>query len=259
MTAASSMPLSPSVLVERRFFGIVRWFGLILTVVALILVALNGLGALSKVTGSADERLHRPTAGYADFQRTVEASAQTTADGNVDTSVQRKEQEVAKAQAELDFARRLKPHIDAMTASLSVYATAVDVGKPSADRLGEFVRGNMATFTIGKDDSLAWGYVEGMEKAVSDLAADGGRLAKLGVGDARRAHWDQFLQWYTAAYRGQIDQEQRRIAGERAAIAAGKAQAVYDFYKASAAFGVFVLATILLVLLRIERNTRKEG
>jgi len=42
-------------------------------------------------------------------------------------------------------------------------------------------------------------------------------------------------------------------------VASGKAEAVYDFYKASAAFGVFVLATILLVLLRIERNTRHDA
>src|ERR1700761_4222810 len=101
MTAASATHLSPSVLVERRFFGIVRWFGLILTVVALVLVALNGVGALSKVSGSVDERLHRPTAGYADFQRAAEASAQTSPEGNADMTVQRKEQEVAKAQAEL--------------------------------------------------------------------------------------------------------------------------------------------------------------
>jgi hypothetical protein len=259
MTAASEAILTPSARIERRFFGIVRWFGLFLTVVALVLVILNGIGALSKVSGSVDEHLRRPATGYADFQRTVEISAQTAAGGTVDPTVQRKEQEVARAQAELDYERHLKPHLDAIVASLSSYATAVDVGKPSAEPVGNFIRQNMATFTIGKDDGLAWGYVEGMEKAVSDLAADGGRLAKLGVGDARRAHWDQFLQWYTAAYRGQIDQEQRRIATERASVASGKAEAILDFYKAAAAFGVFVLATILLVLLRIERNTRRDA
>jgi hypothetical protein len=110
---------------------------------------------------------------------------------------------------------------------------------------------------VGKDDGLAWGYVEGLEKAAADLAADGGRLAKLGVGDARRVHWDQFLQWYTLAYREQIGAEERRIATERMSVENGKSQAVMDFYKAAAAFGVFVLATILLVLLRIERNTRQ--
>jgi len=259
MTVASEALLTPSVRIERRFFGIVRWFGLILTVVALALVALNGIGALSKVSGSVDDHLRRPNTGYAEYQRAAEASSQNATGGNVDQTVQRKEQEVARAQAELDYERRLKPHLDAIVASLSSYATAVDVGKPSAELVGNFVRQNMGTFTIGKDDGLAWGYVEGMEKAVSDLAADGGRLAKLGVGDTRRAHWDQFLQWFTAAYRGQLDQEQRRIAAERAAVASGKAEAVYDFYKASAAFGVFVLATILLVLLRIERNTRHDA
>jgi hypothetical protein len=257
MTVASEAFLSPSALVERRFFGLVRWFGLILTVAALAAAALFGIGGLSKLTGNADEHVKRPTAGYADFQRTAESS-QTQA-GGADPTIQRKEQQLARDQAELDFARRLQPHLDAIVASLSSYATAVDLPKPSAEAVGNYVRQTMQSFVIDKDDSLAWGYVEGLQKAVIDLAADGGQLAKLGQGDARRAHWDQFLQWYGSAYREQIAQEERRIAAERAEAAAGKVGAMINFYMAAAAFGVFVLATILLVLLRIERNTRREA
>ena len=258
-SVASEAIATPSVRMEHRFFSLVRWFGLILTVVALALVILNGVGALTKVSGSVDEHLRRPAIGYGDFQRIIQTEARTAAGSDIDPTLQRKEQEVARAQADLDFTRRLQPHLDAIVASLATYATAVDVAKPSAQAVGDFVRQNMATLTNGKDDGLAWGYVEGMQGAVSDLAADGGRLAKLGLGDVRRAHWDQFLQWFTTAYREQIDREQRRISAERAAVAAGKSEAVYDFYKAGAAFGVFVLATILLVLLRIERNTRPRA
>ena len=56
-----------------------------------------------------------------------------------------------------------------------------------------------------------WGYVDGLEKATSDLAADGDRLSKLQVEDPRRVRWDKFIDWYTQQFSWEINAELQRI------------------------------------------------
>jgi hypothetical protein len=259
-TTSSSLPPT-AVRMEQRFFSIVRGFGLIVTAAALIGACVLGIMALKQATSSADETVRKPTASYADYQRVLDKNAQanTASGAGGDTTLQRKEAEAARANAELELEHRLQPHLDVIMASLNSYATAVDVPKPDAQHVKDFIRQMQTQITTAtNNDALGWGYVEGLEKSTKELAADAGRIAKMDAGDARRVRWDQFLQWYYNAYVNQINLEERRIQGERSNAELQKAGALVQLYLAAGAFGVFVMATILLVLLRIERNTRQE-
>ena len=68
--------------------------------------------------------------------------------------------------------------------------------------------------------------------------------------------YDAFLDWYTNSYVQQARAELQRIEAEKVRALVSLAEAPMFFYVAAIAFGIFVLGTMLLVLLRIELNTR---
>lgn len=252
------VPVSPSTAVERRLYSIVRWFGLIVTTLALALSIIVVFNGLSKLPYHSSSTLEIPSTSYEDFRRIAEARRSDTSPAATDTTLQQKQEAAAAAAAEADFEARLKPHLDAIVANLASYAAKTDQAKPAAQAIGDYIRSNMKQFS-GRDDTLAWGYVKGLEKATRDLAADGDRLSKLPGDDARRVRWEAFLDWYTQQYIQQINAELQRINAEREKAISDAAEAPAFFYAGAVAFGVVIIATLLLLLLRIELNTRPLG
>ena len=251
------MSTSFSAAIERRFYTIVRWFGLLITTIALAASILFAFNGLSKLLSHSSTRFHGPTTTYEDFRRLAEAQRSDNTPAAADTTLRQKEAAAASATAEAENEKRLKPHLDAIVANLATYAVKTDQAKPSAQAVGDFVRSNMQQVRrLGGEDSM-WGYVDGLEKATSDLAADGDRLSKLQVEDPRRVRWDKFIDWYTQQFSREINAELQRINSERQNAIAEAAEAPGYLYAGAFAFGVFILATLLLLLLRIELNTRR--
>ena len=142
--------------------------------------------------------------------------------------------------------------------NLASYAAKTNQAKPAAQAVGDYVRSSMQQFDhFGQAVPLE--YVEDLEKATGDLAANANSLAKLANSDPRRARWDTFLVWYTGQYAQQLSVEVDRIDAQKTKALADAAEAPMLLYGAAIAFGIFVLGTIILVLLRIELNTRRES
>ena len=260
MASVSPVPpssASPSAAVERRFYTIVRWFGLITTSIALAISVIAAGGGLVKLLPPASGGIHKPTTTYENFRRETEARRTDRTQTRTDNTLQQKQEAAANAAAEADFERRLKPHLDAIVASLVSYSEKVNQSKPSAQAVGDYVRSNMQqVFRSTSDEGIEWGYVEGLEKAAHDLAADGERLSKLDSDDPSRVRWDTFLDWFTSQYRQEIQAEIQRINSERVTAIANAAEAPGLFYAGAVAFVFFICGTLLLLLLRIEMNTR---
>jgi hypothetical protein len=251
--------ISPSTAVERRFYSIVRWFGLLITTTALVVAILAAVSGLTKLFPHANTNVRTPSATYDDLRRMTEAqrSTEDKSPAKSDNTLQQKEAAATAAAAEADFERRLKPHLDAIVGNLTSYAGKLDQAKPSAPAVGDYVRSNMQQIgrVVGYE-TLTWGFVEGLDRATHDLAGDAEYLSKLDSDDPRRIRWDRFLDWYSQQYRQQIDAELRRINAEQTKAVAEAADAPGYLYAGAVAFGIFILATLLLLLLRIELNTR---
>jgi hypothetical protein len=249
--------VSPSTAVERRFYSIVRWFFLITTTLALALSVIAAINGLSKLLYQPSSTVKVPSTSYEDFQRTTERRRSDISVTTPDNTLQQKKEAAAAAAAEADFEARLKPHLDAIIAQLTSYAAKTDQAKPAPQAIGSYVRSNMKHFS-GRDDGFTWGYVEGLDRATRDLAADGDRLAKLAEDDLRRVRWNELIDWYTRQYGQEISAQLERIEFDRANAASAAAEVPGYLYAAAVAFGVFVLTTLLLLLLRIELNTRSS-
>jgi hypothetical protein len=260
MTSVSPVPpgvVSPSTAVERRFYTIVRWFGLIATSIALAIAVIAAVSGLLKLLPPASGSIRNPSTTYEDFKRETEARRTDRTQTGTDTTLQEKQAAAASAAAEAEFERRLKSHLDAIVASLVSYSEKVNQPKPSAQAVGDYLRSNMQqVLRSTHDDGIEWDYVERLEKAARDLAADGDRLSKLGSDDPRRVRWDAFLDWFTHQYSQGIQAEIQRINSEVDAAIVNAAQAPGLFYAGAVAFSFFICGTLLLLLLRIEMNTR---
>ena len=75
---------------------------------------------------------------------------------------------------------------------------------------------------------------------------------------AKLAEPTDFLDWYQKKYVSKLQEEKAKIEKEQAEAEASKAQSLTLAYFAAIAFVAFVSFTIILVLFRIELNTRKE-
>jgi hypothetical protein len=228
--------------------------------VALVIALVSAVSGVSKLTNRPDMRVHRPTTAYSDFQAAQASHTDSKPAPNARTLEQRLDEAGAeRASAEAEFEKLLKPHLDTIVSTLATYAAKTSQGKPAGQAVGDYVRSSMQQIGRSGQANLAWNYVEGLDKATGDLAADADSLAKLEINDPRRVRWDTFLDWYTEQYTQQLSAELERIDAEKAKALSDVAEAPLFLYGAAVAFGIFVLGTIILVLLRIELNTRPKS
>jgi hypothetical protein len=251
-------------LIERGFYGIVRGLGLIGTTAALAIALIAAVGGAFKLAHMPDISVHRPKTTYADFRQAPEVSRTDTQPVANDPMLAQKlleataaREAAAREAAKAEFEKRLKPHIDAIVRNLASYAAKTNQAKPAPQAVGDYVRSTMQQFErFGQ--AVPMEYVEDLDKAAGDLAADADSLAKLENSDPRRVRWDAFLVWYTGHYAQQLNGDVDRIDAEKSKALSDAAEAPMLLYGAAIAFGVFVFGTIILVLLRIELNTRPE-
>ncbi len=254
------MASSPSTAIEHRFYSILRGFGLLATTIALIAAIFAAVNGISKITPHTESVLQPPNATYEDFRRQMAADRSDVSPISADTTLQKKEEAAAEASAEAEFEKRLKPELDSIVADLGSYAAKTDQAKPSAQAVGDYVRTKMQRVTrVSGADTLAWRYVAGLKNATHELFLDSDRLSKLEPSDQRRVRWDVFLDWYNEQYEHQINVEIQRINSDNAQAVSNAAQAPVYFYVAAVAFGIFIFTTLLLLLLRIEANTRPSS
>src|SRR6478672_8461476 len=161
-TGLNDPMIVPSARVERRFFSIVRWCGLIVATAALLAAVIAAFGGGSKLLMQSDTTVRTPTTTYDDFRRTAVPSSQNTKPANKDTTLEEKEAEAARAAADAGFEKRLKPYLDAIVTNLGNYATKVGQAKPSAQGIGDYVRQSLQQIERYGSNELAWKYVEGL-------------------------------------------------------------------------------------------------
>lgn len=243
---------------EKNFFSIVRWFGLIIATLALSGAVIAFVIGGSKFLIHPNSSFKNPNPKYDDFQQSAEAQrAPRVTPNSSDNTLRDKEAAAAAAAADAEYERKLKPHLDAIVSHLETYAARTDQPKPSSQAVGDRVRSMMKDLQrLTGDTSLSWSFVEGLERATQDLSNDADRLSKLAVDDPRRVRWDRFLEWYARQFNEQIATQLQRREAERLKAIAEAAEAPMYFYAGAVAFGAFILTTVLLLLVKIESNTR---
>jgi len=87
---------------------------------------------------------------------------------------------------------------------------------------------------------------------------DANEVKTLNADDVRRTEWLTSLNWWLDARKQHTQTELARINYERAQAMDSKAEALTQLMVVGVAFALFMYFVIMLVLMRIESNTRVQ-
>ncbi len=95
-----------------------------------------------------------------------------------------------------------------------------------------------------------------LDDFVEDLVDDADNLVKLGKADVRRPSWMSSIEWFFFERKNQLRHEHERVQQEQHDALQDNANALVNLMVAGSAFIAFMFFVIILVLMRIESNTR---
>jgi hypothetical protein len=239
-----------------RFFKIVGVVSYGLAAVALISTVILGLAAANGYFGGADESISTPELTINDYRTHVapkeEPESTETTDADDTTAP-----ETDPDTEEVD--RLIKEFVKLIWQ----YNEVTGQGDPNPEGIKQWIY--QVTDDM-RDDQARARYLrrlnETVEEDLVEPAKDGDgeiltqNIPGLDEENGTYINWDQYLEWFTFTYMDAYYEELRRIEEERQQHLKEKQEAIITAGVAATAFVLFILATLVLVLVRIEHNTR---
>jgi hypothetical protein len=238
---------------EKKFFAIARKFTF--GAAALMLFLAIGLGAYA-ILGlkfNVKEDIAIPTVNSADFFKELSEANATTHQSRLNTNHNVEVTQKSKIDEEAEKAAKIvaKNLNDYIAKKASFDASSYIYYNES--KLAEIFKNDFAKNILElSDEKTTIDFLVKIAKASEELNA------KYEQFNSRLIEPTDFLEWYRKKYISKLQEEKTRIEAEKAKAEESKAQSLTFAYFAAVAFIVFVSFTIILVLFRIELNTRKE-
>lgn len=241
-----------------RFFKIVGVVSYGLAAVALVSAIILGLSAASGYFGEVDEDIDQPELSMEDYRQDVAPEPESDSGESAEQDTGLPEPDPLEAEAD----RLIKD----LVKKIWEYTEATGQGDPKKDELENWLydqTGDLRT----REEQVAFleGLNEAFQETLVEPAKDGDTaiLTKNipGLEDTETEHvyWAQFIGWYTISYMNHYREELARIQDERQQQLQDKQEAIITAGAAGTAFLLFMLATLVLILVRIEHNTRQTS
>jgi hypothetical protein len=235
--------------VDKALFGIVRHFGLLIALLALI--ATGGAifwGIMLYQAPMHQRTIETPKLDYEKYKRSLELSP-----------IVQGQSAIGAEQAPLpggptEFQRQFDSYVSEIVTNGNRYLYPDFTMRENVVRLK--CKEMTDDFPAERHDSLTLAFVERFARlsgAFSDDPANRENLADL---SEKTKRWEAFTSWIVNELHSQIQAENERVQRETAEAVANKAAALQLLEAAGVSFIIFLLFTLILVLLAIERNTR---
>lgn len=232
---------------ERNFFWIVRLFGLLIASISLLVVLVSGYLAFDQYTATANETATPPKVELSKYKELV--ADNITRESLASERVAENANSATSSTKESDpLQDEIKDKFEAIVSNLNKYAAKQAVSQDMVNEKG--LANYLSEQTSGFDESTQILYIR-------QLAQESEKLSKSAI-EEKAIEWTQFLEWFTSEFKAQLAGEQERIQLERMTASQEKAEASITLAFAGGAMLVFMFFTMILVLLRIEINTRKD-
>lgn len=234
-----------------RFFKIVGVFSYIAAALALLAaVALAIIGG-TQLGKRVDNTIQKPSPTVDGFLREQKAALQDQRQRNAPNASPSNES--ARKAATAAFQAKLSPLLTRIVSALDTFAEQTAQEKVRRDGLENYLI--KQTPELQGDTYLE--FLSSFAKEAEDLAGRAPQIARLPVDDPAYTRWQDFVTWFVTSYMEQYRAEQVRIQQERAEQAAGRIEALTTLGTAASAFLIFVFFTMILLLVKIEENTRR--
>jgi len=237
--------------IEVSFFSVVRKFCMFIATISILVVAVLLMTSLSDFMSSADEDISEPDVSYSDYKDKLQKrydQSYIQKDSGM-SSTEQKENKIAEDSKKLKFEKEFDEYYIKIESNLNEYAKTVSDDPVSNYNLREWILKKAI-------DENSFEIMEELDDFVDDLINDANNLKKLGQDDVRRQKWIKSLEWFFDERDAQLQLENARIQQEHLDAMVDKTEALSQLMVAGSAFMVFMFFVIILVLIRIETNTR---
>ncbi len=239
--------------IESSFFSIVRKFCLLIASISLLVVALWLLLSLNGYMASVDEDHSDPDVSYNDYKEELQIKydqTYATTGQSGSSKTEQKERKLIADSERLEFEKEFDKYYNEFVITVNEYAKIV-----GDDPVHDGVRDFLLKMAV-EDNDL--GFMDDLNDFVEDMRDDANEVKTLNADDVRRTEWLTSLNWWLDARKQHTQTELARINYERAQAMDSKAEALTQLMVVGVAFALFMYFVIILVLMRIESNTRVQ-
>ena len=234
---------------ERKFFTIVRILGAFIASLSLLAVVSGGIMAYNQLTSAADTEIKTPQVEFSSFEKESAPSA----DGNEqnyeeDKSIQKNVVDGDTSDYEKQFDKYFTKIVD----NINKYAEKYNVGTVNEEPLKNYLNGQLENY----DADLALSYMHQLTTITAQLLTSPNAKNTI-TGEPMK--WDELITWFNNKFQQQVSLEQERVQSEEMEAASDKIAGLTTLGVVGASLFVFMFFTMVLVLLRIESNTRKDA
>ncbi len=218
--------------IERNFFVIVQRLGLLFALLAFAATVVLGIVSYEKISLTATDRIKAPVIEYSKYQNPISVA-----------TPQERKVEQPKAQPVLDtFERDFDQAIVQIVDSLNTLGDDVINKADMQNRVKILVKIKSNPYP----QSLQLAYAQSLAKLTKQLVNVGGDEINV----------DRFFSWHDKEFAQQVDAQTQGNILKMSSLKNERMNGFVALGMAAAALGIFIMFVMMLVMLRIERNTR---
>ena len=230
---------------EKKFFTVVRTSGLLIAFVAIIATLIFGVVGGSMMLASADSELSVNPSSLASYQELLSPNKKSP------VSETPKEIEVNEDKI---FNEEMEGISGAIHENFTQYASDLkQQGVVDKKRVFAVLQNMVSNVD---DHDVRRSFFNGLKQVSADLLLKAPELKKLPPSDQRRVRWMGVLEWYQKDFMTNLQEENQRVSVERIEASLSNAKGMVYLGIASGFLLLFMFFTLMLAMLRIEKNTR---
>jgi hypothetical protein len=239
----------------NKFFRIVGVASYILAALALAVAIFATIASGNAWLTGVDEDIQQPEIGMEGYREYVNPEAESDDPVGLGEMDRKNREEENSA---------IQERINNLAVLINKYARLTSQGSANKEGLDNWLRsqaGNLPhadylRFLDSLIESFETDLVNPAENEDPSLLVT--NIPGLAGADTTHINWDKYLEWFTWEYLSRYQSELARIEQEKLEQAQAKAGAIATLIIAGSAFAIFVFATVILLLVRIESNTRSQ-
>lgn len=236
---------------KDKFFKIVGGFSLTMASIAILIAVIAGLTALVQFNKSADEEIQQPNIRLVQIYSSLEKKKGSESEESEPDSYDDSDYGVDEA---YENRQKMMSLVESTVASLNAFAKITKQGSVNQVALVRYLEGN----TPGLEGQDYITFLEGLDKAAKELNDKSKDIAALKSDDVKYINWGaDFLPWFVESYVEEYNKEQQRVQDEIVEAHVSQASSLVTVAVAAGAFVFFVFFTLILLMVQIERNTRR--
>jgi predicted PurR-regulated permease PerM len=227
---------------EKMFYTVVRWIGLSVASVAMLVVIGGGIITCQQFTGVQGD-IQTPEVAFNDF-KAFKNHVPDTKENTEDALILKEKKDLFYKNFDKQYAIILK--------NITSYARSVNQVPVNTNSLEEYLFKLLSKY----DYDLRNSYLEQLSAETENLAAYGNEI-KEGVVQ-KTIEWTSFLNWFENDFDSQLLAELDKRAMNETDVITIESSMFTMLAMIGITFVVLMFLIMMLLLLKIESNTRKE-